>query len=287
MKRAFVRLSGGLGNQLFQLSAAFFALNSDELTNVVLDTRFLSHYEESRDFGLGFMLKHLPNVKVNTASNSFPALASRLRFGKVFNSSIGSIAFIGSTHQLRMVQGKPIRLLVLDGYFQDPNICFNQKIRTQLYKILYFEFLYLRVNLNIPSAECTVSIHIRRGDFVTSQAAAKVFKTVSLDYYRAAVRSYPSSSIFLVFCDDPSVSVGFAKEIDGINVASLGLNLTEEFMLMALCDHHIIANSTFSWWASQLGDPRGKRITAPRNWYFDSVRSRTNPLILPNFELID
>ena len=287
MKRIFVRLSGGLGNQLFQLSAACFSIISCDQRDVILDIRFLSSYDESRNFELGFILKYLPYVGLNTASIGFPAIASKLRLGKIINSSIGRISFIGSVSQLKAVQGKPMRWLILDGYFQNPDICFNQEIRTALYRSLYFEFSYLRMNLNFPVAERRVSIHIRRGDFVTSKAASNVFKTVSIDYYRTAVRSFPSSSVFLVFCDDPSVGGGFAKEIGGVNVALLGLTLTEEFMLMAFCDHHIIANSTFSWWASQLSDPRGKRLIAPRDWYLDSVRSRANPLLLPNFELLN
>ena len=286
MKKVFVRLSGGLGNQLFQLSAVYFSNDFCNLTEVILDTRFLNTYETSRDFELDFILRHLPYVKIKTQQSGFCALASTLRLGKFINRSIGCIAFVGTVSKLRSVRDKSISWLILDGYFQHPDIFFDNKIRKFLFRRLASEFSYLRVNLNLPITSGLVSVHIRRGDFVTSKAASNVFKTVPLNYYREAVRSFPSTVVFLVFGDDRSVVGDFAKEIEGIDAGLLELTLKEEFMFMALCDHHIISNSTFSWCASQFGDPAGKRVIAPRDWYVNTRRSRTNPLLLPNFELL-
>jgi len=43
----------------------------------------------------------------------------------------------------------------------------------------------------------------------------------------------------------------------------------DEMRMMSLCDHAIIANSTFSWWAAWLGERPGKRVIAPKRWFAD------------------
>lgn len=281
-----VRLSGGIGNQLFQFNAGIFFARENSTDSIFLDCRFLSGYETGRAFELDFIIRHFPNVCVSFVSSGFPAWASRLRFGRLFDTSISSFAFITSSYKLRKSIGTSPRWLILDGYFQTPDLSIPHPDRQSLFGKVADEYSYLRRDLPLNASIPLVSVHIRRGDFVSSKAASAVFNTVSLAYYRAAVRSFPAGVRFLVFGDDLSITSEFADEICGINVASQGLTLQEEFILMSLCDHHIIANSTFSWWAAHLGHRDGKRVIAPRDWYVDTARSRNNPLLLPHFELL-
>ena len=285
--KVLVRLSGGLGNQLFQLNASMFFTRDISSDYIYLDCRFLSGYETGRAFELDFIIKHTKNIHIAYKLSGVPAWASRLRFGRLFDTSISSFAFISSSCKLKKLINTSPEWLILDGYFQDPALSIPSIDRQSLFGKLAHEFSYLRRDLPLYGSLPLVSIHIRRGDFVNSKAASTVFKTVSLAYYRAAVRAFPAGVGFLVFGDDLSITSKFAKEIGGINVASQGLTLKEEFMLMALCDHHIIANSTFSWWAAYLGYRVGKRVIAPRDWYVDASRSRRNPLLLHYFELLD
>ena len=282
----FARLSGGLGNQFFQLNACLFAVRSLFSDNFSLDCRFLSGYETARDFEIDFILRHLPGNHAYSGFSGFPALASRLRFGRLFDSTIGPCAFISSTSKLQKLKRKSLKWVILDGYFQDPAILLPDTDRLSLFGKLANEFSYLPGVLALGVSQSLVSIHIRRGDFVTSKSASNVFNTVSLDYYRTAIRSFPSDVTFLVFGDDPLVTSHFAAEIGGVDMASRGLALKEEFMLMSLCDHHIIANSTFSWWAAHLGYHPAKRVISPRDWYVDPERSKSNTLLLPHFELL-
>jgi hypothetical protein len=281
-----VRLSGGLGNQIFQLNAALYAASASPNACIVLDNRFLSNYESARDFEIQFILANLSNTSIYSNPTGLPAWASRMRFGKLFDRSIGKFAFLSSTVQLRRLKVSSYKWLVLDGYFQSPEFSMPRIQLLELFERLSQKYFYLRNNLSLNFHVPLSSIHIRRGDYVSSKSASSVFKAISLNYYRAAVRSFGADVMFLVFGDDPLITSQFAKEVGGIDIATLGLALSEEFMLMALCDHHIIANSTFSWWASYLGYVPGKRVIAPKDWYIDANRSRLNPLLLPHFELI-
>ena len=176
---------------------------------------------------------------------------------------------------------------MLDGYFQHPDFALPKIDRQILFSKLSAEFSYLLKRVPSPSELRRVSIHIRRGDSVSSKAASTVFNTIHLEYYRSAIKMFPSHTLFLIFGDDPTLVSTFAKEIGGIDVPSLHLSLKEEFMLMALCDHYIIANSSFSWWPSHLGYSDSKRVISPRHWYVDIERSNKNPLLMPYFELLD
>lgn len=284
---AHVRMSGGLGNQLFQLSAGLYAVRHYPKARVLLDTRFLGKYEAVRNLEIEFIMKYLPKVGVAESLGGMAGLASRLRIGRLLDASCAGYACIGSTERLKQLQNEPCSWMVLDGYFQHPDLAWPALYRDNLFAKLSTEFSYLLERVQSPSGLPRVGIHIRRGDFVTSKAASNVFKTIQLEYYRAAVKQFSADTIFFVFGDDPELTSAFTKEINGVDIPSLGLSLREDFMLMAFCDHYIIANSTFSWWAAYLGHSDNKRVISPRHWYVDFQRSDSNPLLLPNFELLD
>lgn len=281
----FVRLSGGLGNQLFQVVAALKISPYLEDAPVYLDTRFLASYESRRKFEIAFIVNYLPSISFGLPTFGFASVASRYRLGRIFDRCFGKIGLIASVDRLKIVPQMSVKLVVLDGYFQHPDVLFDEKTRLALRDNLYSERQELLGRYRVADS-CLVGIHIRRGDFVTSQAASKKFITIKLDYYHSAIRKFPVGSTFLIFGDDPSITSAMAKKIGGIDVSSLCLSLQDEFCLLASCDHYIIANSTFSWWASYLGWDEGKRIICPRNWYHDSKRNNSNPLLLKKFELI-
>ena len=287
IKTALIRISGGLGNQLFQLSAMLYATRQSPGVKVWLDTRFLDKYETVRSFEAGFVVTHLQGLVIAQSSLGMAGLISRLRVAKLLNTAFAGHACIGSTDRLKQLQGERCSWLVLDGYFQHPDLALPTSDRQNLFSKLSIEFSYLLERVPSASGLPRVAIHIRRGDFVTSKAASTVFKTIRLEYYRAAIKRFSPDSVFFVFGDDLEMTSAFAKEIGGVDVPSLDLSLKEDFMLMALCDHYIIANSTFSWWAAYLGQSDSKRVISPRQWYVDLRRSKENPLLLPYFELLD
>ena len=103
-----------------------------------------------------------------------------------------------------------------------------------------------------------VSIHVRRGDYVNNDFYVDLFAN---GYYERAMAMFPDEK-FLVFSDD----VAWCKEQDIFKECefSEGFDEVEDMNRMASCRAHIIANSSFSWWAAWLS---GKKTIAPKDWY--------------------
>jgi hypothetical protein len=284
-----VRLAGGLGNQLFQFAAALSIVQRKNLlfSNILLDTRFLASYEAKHVCEIGFMSKLFLGVQVAPQLPTRASIASRFRLAKIIDKKLGSFELISSVSHLNKACTNldSTSTIVLDGYFQDPDIIFSKEERNRIYTSLIMERRSLIEQVMIGSL--TIGIHIRRGDYITSQSAAKVFRNISMKYYDEALQKLRRGQKVLVFSDDRELSAFYATKIGGIDVRNLKLTLQDEFCLLMACDDHIIANSTFSWWASYLGHKSAGRVISPKCWYHDIDRSQANPLLLPYFELID
>jgi hypothetical protein len=112
---------------------------------------------------------------------------------------------------------------------------------------------------------------VRRGDFVSLNDAAQLHGLCSVDYYRRAiglVRDRFPECLFLVFSDDPQwARAELPLERSAVFVAGNDANPERDLALMRACKHHIIANSSFSWWAAWLGYSPGQLVIAPSPWY--------------------
>lgn len=130
---------------------------------------------------------------------------------------------------------------------------------------------------------CSVSLHVRRGDYLTPENQA-LFGDICTDtYYMEGIRQmrerYPGCRFFLFtndkewaarqFAEDGSKGAGadgMVSDITWIDLPGTGDNDYTEFVLMSRCKHHILANSSFSWWASYLNKNPEKTVLAPRHW---------------------
>jgi len=108
----------------------------------------------------------------------------------------------------------------------------------------------------------TVSLHIRRGDYLRTQDHHPV---CSLDYYMDALSKFRDKEYkFIVFSDDVDwCRNNFNEDF----IFTEGNTDYEDMWLMSLCDHNIIANSSFSWWGAWLNDNPNKRVIAPKKWF--------------------
>lgn len=284
-----VRLAGGLGNQLFQFAAAVSLAQRQGLPfdNILIDTRFLTSYEAKHEYEIGFVTDLFPGVQVAPHIPLAASIASRFRLAKIFDKRLGSFDLISSVAHLNTVLAsrRPNSNFILDGYFQHPGILFNEEDRKKIRSTLLSakRSLIDQVTNGLPA----IGVHIRRGDYITSKSAAKVFRNIPIGYYDTALQQLRPDRKVLVFSDDRDLSATYAAKISGIDVRQFNISLQDEFCLLMSCDIHIIANSTFSWLSAYLGHKRGGRVIAPKDWYYDMRRSQANPLLLPYFELID
>ena len=129
----------------------------------------------------------------------------------------------------------------------------------------------------------SVSIHVRRGDLVSNPFANRVFGTCSPEYYMKCI-DFIGSKItdphFFVFSDDSSwssenLNLQYPTTFVNHNDANRDY---EDLRLMSSCKHHILANSSFSWWAAWLNTNPDKTVLAPARWFRDEGRNTPDRL---------
>lgn len=277
------KLTGGLGNQMFQYAAArrLACLHNAALK---LDISFL-------DKGLNsttprtFLLNHL----AVTASIATPhEVAEITGEGKSALQSVLSrvCTVMGMSQQCNGVFNErsfnfdPDVLALPDntylaGYWQ------SEKYFQDIENIIRSEFVSEN-NLesrNLETADLikttnSVALHVRRGDYVADAHVHKVHGVCSIDYYHRSVKKIADTvgKIHLfVFSDDPkwaSENLVFPFPVMVINQNSHATPYLD-LQLMSLCKHHIVANSSFSWWGAWLANGSDKLVIAPDRWFND------------------
>ena len=277
-----IKLRGGLGNQLFQyaLGRHLSVLNHTELK---LDTFLLNtpHNWTHRTYELASF-----NIQATTATQQeINQLSGRWgawlqRCGKFFG--LKSSSYFKEPHfhfylpVLSLQDG-----VYLDGYWQSENYfsAIAGVIREDLTPIVPLPN-YLETLKNAIPQCASVSVHIRRGDYTTTSKANRYLKPCDADYYHRAVEYLVKrivNPVFFVFSDD----IEWAKynvQFDFPTQYVEGNSAPEDMLLMSSCRHHIIANSTFSWWGAWLNQQPDKIVIAPQKW-FSTERFDTSDLL--------
>lgn len=126
----------------------------------------------------------------------------------------------------------------------------------------------------------SISLHVRRGDYVTNNNANKEHGVCGIDYYERAISYIENclgNCIFYVFSDDIDWAVANlsillkSRAIYVLNTPER--EAWEDMYLMSQCTHHIIANSSFSWWGAWLNQNPEKIVIAPKKWYNSSEKA--------------
>lgn len=131
----------------------------------------------------------------------------------------------------------------------------------------------------IKNNQNSISIHIRRGDYVNNPETNKYHGTCSLEYYEKAINLIKEKNSpqtpnqmpnFYIFTDDPKWAKENLKIENAVFVSDFNLEDYEEMFLMSKCKHNIIANSTFSWWGAWLNEKPDKIVIAPKKWIMNA-----------------
>jgi len=163
----------------------------------------------------------------------------------------------------------------LDGYWQSEKyfIDIENTIRKEFTITLEQDAVNKKAAENIIGSE-SVSIHVRRGDYVSNEVTGRYHGVCSLEYYHTAIDMIAEKiedPHFFVFSDEPDWAKKYLKS--EYPVTCIDFNgeekAYEDLRLMSQCKHHIIANSTFSWWGAWLCQDPDKMVYAPAKWFKD------------------
>ena len=282
MESVIVGLHGGTGNQMFQYALGL-ALSLKNNVPLIID---LYGFTFDKFYKRKYVLEAFNIDKGEFQTCYKPYIFNLARFLRYLSRKT-SIVHSLSRHCFIVEQSKNFderflnievrRPMYLMGYWQDERY-FNSiknKIREEF--SLKHGFSHMNEKIaKIISDKNAVALHCRRMHEVRSEAETEPFSqaqeksiTLNFNYYQKAIE-YIANRInnphFFVFSDMPkwarenlqvSLPITFLENNRGLDY--------EDILLMSLCKHHIIANSSFSWWGAWLGEKEGQIVISPKN----------------------
>ncbi len=279
-----VRLMGGLGNQLFQYA---FGKAMEIVTGKEIYFYHIGNVEKERPL---FIVKITPSIKMLSEKDIskyylFPGGGCLARIERRL---IGRIPLVGGNIHLESslsYYSVDKDKVCYDGYWQSFRY-FDE------FKSIIEEDLKFKESVSIPasleseiSQINSVSLHIRRGDYLNPNRRSIHF-SLGLEYYYKALHTITArlkDPVIYVFSDD----LGWARDnlrIPDRAAAKFMEHNTEyqdiaDIYLMSSCKHNIIANSSFSWWGAYLNSNSEKLVIAPFKWYIGKLGFKIDDLI--------
>jgi len=270
-----VRLMGGLGNQLFQYASARSLALRLQLP-LYLDARWYARQQLRKLdlFNFAVASVEAPDDVLRrcpSAQDGVPKRVERWLGGHLYPSAWPAVIQEADGDRLDDVGDNVTRSLYLVGYWQDAS-----------YFDSWWHVLSDELEPSVPLTqetvmllrsiedESSVSIHVRRGDFVAGGDVSAIHEVCGADYYAAAMKRVAAivpDPKFFVFSDDP---IWARQHLHGPSLTFVDAQTPrpphEDLVLMSRCDAHIISNSTFGWWGAWLGNGRVGTVIAPRRW---------------------
>jgi hypothetical protein len=276
-----VYLNGGLGNQMFQYAFGKKIANKNNESLKLDIAEFSKIYivETPRRYNLDIFnieadIATAEDInKIKNRENGLILKIAKLIFGNKKtaqeNNIISEKHFHFDSEALEIKDNTYIR-----GYWQSEK--YFEDIKDTIQKNFTIKIPPSNINkktLEMIKKEISISIHIRRGDYVKDKKTSEYHGVCSLDYYNRAIKLIAkkiNNPYFFVFSDD----VGWAKKNLKLKYPAYFANNDdkhnyEDLRLMQNCKHNIIANSSFSWWGAWLNQNPDKIIVAPKRWFND------------------
>ncbi|MBX7202846.1 MAG: alpha-1,2-fucosyltransferase [Bacteroidia bacterium] len=273
------KIYSGLGNQLFQYAAGK-SLAAHHNTDLKIDNSWYYTAEEKqtpRTYDLGVF--HFPEpIATHDEIRQFTHPAGTDLLGR-----LKARYYRGLPNHKKPVYQEPHfhfdtqffnsrKSTMLSGYWQ------SEKYFLPLAATIRQAFsLQVTGEQNLETARkinssTAISLHVRRGDMVHNPDVARVHGSCDLAYYQEAARRIVeqiASPEFFIFSDDPQWCLQHLKLDYPVNVVAnnQGDMAWQDMQLMRMCKHHIIANSSFSWWGAWLNPSAEKKVIAPARWF--------------------
>jgi hypothetical protein len=289
-----VKTLGGLGNQLFQYAAGRYLANRYDASLLIAPEMRMSLSSDSPrrmllpKFAIRAPVRELGDFdRLMTSTRPELTLPARLaRVGRriqVIRQSPKRCLF----HQDLDIAADT-RTAYIVGYWQDYSIVrqVESDLRHEFSLLDPLNGKNLEVAMQMHLSQWPVSIHLRRGDYASFFGSNMQLSTA---YYERAVTrmlSQDRRTSFFVFSDDAEYArhwVGGHPRMTVVDHNVAG-DAHEDLRLMSLCRSHIIANSTFSWWAAWLNTRPDKSVIAPASWL--GYRTASTAIAAPDWTLL-
>ena len=257
---------GGLGNQLFQL--ALTKNLEKKYPNCIIEILNLTENQlVKRKFYLHFM--GIRAIKLNKFNYFF------LKIKRYLNQKLLKYGsrndFINIVNEVQFKNFKPDKFknksVIFDGYWQSEKYFYENR------NLIKNELLSYRKTIkNKHQGYETIAVHFRLGDYVNLPSSRKEHYVCNFKWYLKAINYInlkKKGLKFLIFTDDHNYlkdNFVFPKKLD-YQISSDKYDPHIDLLKMSYCNHYIISNSSFSWWASYLGENEESLVIAPKYWY--------------------
>jgi len=261
-----IKIKGGLGNQLFQYAFGRY-ISVKRGGELILDAdAVVAKGDTYRQYSLNHF-----NIKARIATfeevkryKCFSEIISKIFKG--FKAKVFRIQNIGWNPRILNSTQK-----YFDGYWQSCK--YADPIRDELLGELMLKKPMSNISLDVLGKinnVNAVSLHIRRGDYVTNTKTSKIHNICDLEYYSKAIKNIAEkvdNPTFFIFSDDIEwVKENLKTGYPFFFVSKPGMKDYEELILMSKCKNNIIANSSFSWWGAWLNNNPEKIVITPKKW---------------------
>ena len=262
------RIMGGLGNQLFiYATARSLALRTGRKLKLDLINGFASDA-----FGRSYLLDHFPIQatpvtadEVGTYRLNSVNLSRQRKLNRHLPCEWRNYYEERSLFDRQLTTFTPRRSHVyLEGYWQREAYFAPQaaQIRAELTTHVELSPADRKMAARIDQTQ-SVCVHVRRLDY--AHVLDSGYYTQALSHFTSIVKN----PVFFVFSDDPAWAKAHflpAAEVIHIDSDTSPLGSLSDLQLMTRCRHHIIANSTFSWWGAWLATHPDQHVIAPAQW---------------------
>lgn len=287
-----VNISGGLGNQMFQYAfGKALSINLKQEVYYCIDD--LSSYAIARRFELENVFDlNVPIANLRDISNVLGLWrrAPKIRriLARLNNSLLAGPNFITERNFYPSNNLTPSSRggAYFHGYWQSED--FFKPHEGVILKSFQFREGASNSNqemmMRIQSGP-SIALHIRRGDYISKPKANAMHGVLDVEYYYAAiasVRKRVSNARLFVFTDDHDwARAEMVSKLDNAECVNInnGSDSFRDMQLMSICEHNIVANSSFSWWSAWLNPNPKKIVIAPQKWF--SNQSHSDMSLIP------
>ncbi len=241
-----IKMTGGLGNQMFIY--AFYMQMKRRFPDTRIDLSDMMHYKVHNGYELHTIFKKLPHDEF-CINQKLKKVIEFLFFKTILERKQNLLTLEAFEKEYRWP------LIYFKGFYQSER--YFWEIRKEVREAFRFDVQLANeksqaMAAQIQKDERAVSIHVRRGDYLEPSVWRNTGCVCQLDYYKAAIKRIEEMTEephYYVFSDDPQWANENLPLKNGTYINWNHKNESwQDMMLMSLCRHNIICNSTFSWW---------------------------------------